>query len=76
MSVSLIECIEAAGFDLTTLDDANWLLSKESEWDELVERAEELVEAEEQRLYDIAEAEYQKTFPEEDNDDNEHPNAN
>lgn len=45
MSVSLLEVIEAGGYDLTTYDDAIWLLSKRNEFDELIEKAEELVEA-------------------------------
>lgn len=44
MSVSLQEVIEAAGYDLSTEEDAIWLLSKQNEFNELVEQAEELVE--------------------------------
>lgn len=44
MSVSLLEVIEAGGYDLTTYEDAIWLLSKKSEIEELLEEAEELVE--------------------------------
>ncbi len=44
MSVSLAEVIEHGGYDLTTLDDARWLLSKQSEFAELIEAAEETVE--------------------------------
>lgn len=62
MSVSLREVIEAGGYDLSTLEDANWLLAKQNEFEELIEKAEKIVEKEEQRLYDEAEAEYQKTF--------------
>lgn len=47
MSVSLLEVIEAGGYDLSTPEDANWLLSKRSEFEELVEQAEAVVEAEE-----------------------------
>lgn len=65
MSVSLLEVIEAGGYDLTTLEDAQWLLSRQSEFEELIEQAEELVDAEEQRLSDEAEEDYQKIFPEE-----------
>jgi len=46
MSVSLIEVIEAGGYDVTTYEDALWLLSKRSEFDELIEQAEEVVENE------------------------------
>lgn len=38
MSVSLLEVIEAGGYDLTTVEDANWLLSKQSEFEELIDR--------------------------------------
>ena len=43
MSVSLLEVIESAGYDITTKDDANWLLSKQNEFEELIEQAEEVV---------------------------------
>jgi hypothetical protein len=45
MGVSLLEVIEAAGYNLTTLEDAQWLLSKEDEFDDLVEAAEAIVDA-------------------------------
>jgi len=44
MSVSLLEVIEAGGYDLRTKEDALWLLSKQSEFETLVEQAEEIVE--------------------------------
>jgi hypothetical protein len=43
MSVSLLEVIEHGGYDLTTYEDAVWLLSKQSEFEELCESAQELV---------------------------------
>lgn len=43
MSVSLLEVIEAGGYDITTKQDALWLLSKQSEFAELVEQVEDLV---------------------------------
>lgn len=46
MSVSLLEVIEAGGYDLSDREDANWLLSKQSEFEELIEQAEEVIEAE------------------------------
>lgn len=46
MSVSLLEVIEAAGYDISNPEDANWLLSKQSEFEELVEQAEEVLEDE------------------------------
>lgn len=47
MSVSLLEVIEYGGYDLTTKEDSIWLLSKQKEFEELVEQAEELVESDE-----------------------------
>lgn len=44
MSVSIREVIEHGGYDLTTLEDARWLVSKQSEFDDLVEEAEQLIE--------------------------------
>ena len=44
MSVSIREVIEHGGYDLTTLDDARWLLGKQSEFNELIEEAEATVE--------------------------------
>ena len=44
MSVSLLEVIEAGGYDLSTEEDCIWLLSKQSEFQELVEQAEERLE--------------------------------
>lgn len=47
MSVSLQEVIEHGGYDLTTKEDAIWLLSKRVEFEELIEKAEELIEEDE-----------------------------
>lgn len=44
MSVTIKEVIEAGGYDLTTLEDARWLLGKQSEFTELVKEAEETIE--------------------------------
>ena len=44
MSVSLLEVISSAGFDLNTVDDAQWLLSRVSEFEELIVQAEDLIE--------------------------------
>lgn len=46
MSVSLLEVLEAGGYDLSQPDDCIWLLSKQSEFEELVEQAEERLEEE------------------------------
>lgn len=45
MSVSLLEVLNSAGYDIeTSMADANWLLSVQSEFDDLVELAEETME--------------------------------
>ena len=44
MSVGLIDVIEYGGYDLQTVEDANWLLSKQAEFEELVEGAKKLIE--------------------------------
>lgn len=43
MSVNLIEVIEAGGYDLKTEEDARWLLGTQSEYEELVEQAYDLI---------------------------------
>lgn len=48
MSVSLLEVIEAGGYDIATYEDANWLLSKQSEFEELIELAQNVVDAAEE----------------------------
>jgi len=45
MSVSLLSVIESAGYNLTKKDDCQWLLSKVAEFEELVTKAEDLIEA-------------------------------
>ena len=62
MSVSLLEVIEAGGYDLTTIEDANWLLSKQNEFEELIEQAKELIDEAQAKEDAEAEAEYNKTF--------------
>lgn len=44
MGILLEEVIEAAGYNLQTKEDAIWLLSKQSEFEELVEQANKVVE--------------------------------
>lgn len=44
MSVSLLEVIEHGGYNLNTVEDAQWLLSKQSEFEELIEAAQDLVD--------------------------------
>lgn len=45
MSVSLLEVLESAGYDIkNNVDDAKWLLSQKDEFDELYNQAEALDE--------------------------------
>lgn len=44
MSVSLLEIVEAAGYDLSTREGALWIQSKQREFETLVEQAEERLE--------------------------------
>lgn len=44
MSVSLLEILNKAEYDLTTKEDCIWLLSKQSEFAELIEQAEQKLE--------------------------------
>lgn len=53
MSVTIREVIEAGGYDLTTVDDANWLLAQQEQFAELVEEAEDFME-EIDRLNEVA----------------------
>lgn len=46
MGVLLQEVIEAGGYDLSTTEDAQWLLSTQNEYEELIEQAEALLEEE------------------------------
>ena len=46
--VTLLEVLENAGYDvLGNVDDAKWLLSRDEEMEELLNKAEELIEEEE-----------------------------
>lgn len=47
MSVCLEDVLKGAGYDIkNNISDAMWLLSQESDWEELKEIAEEVVEEE------------------------------
>jgi hypothetical protein len=52
MSVSLREVIEAGGYDLTTIDDARWLLAQRHLFEEMIADAEEVVEEYENEVQD------------------------
>lgn len=62
MSVSLLEVIEAGGYDLNTEDDAKWLLSQVNQFEELVVKAEDMLEAIEEAETERLEREYQSRF--------------
>ena len=57
MSVSLLEVIEAGGYNLRTVEDAQWLLSKQQEFEELVEGAEDFLEEVDRIECELTEAE-------------------
>lgn len=44
MSVSLRQALEGAGYDLTSVQDARWLVQKQQEFETLVEEAELTIE--------------------------------
>ena len=53
MSVSLLEVIESGGYKpLSDPEDANWLLSKRNEFEELVDQAEDFLEELERLEYE------------------------
>ena len=62
MGVSILEVIEAGGYDLTTEEDARWLLSKSEEFEQLLDDAQELVDAVEEKESAEAERKYQERF--------------
>jgi len=62
MSVSLLEVIEAGGYSLSNIDDANWLLSKRDEFEGLIERVEDFLEEVDRVNDEAAEAEYRAEF--------------
>lgn len=64
MSVSLLEVIEAGGYNIRTYEDANWLLSKRNEFDELVEKAEEIVNKAEEEESERLDKEYKERWGE------------
>ena len=63
MSVSLLEVLDSAGYNIDEQDGAEWLLSIQNEFDELLERAEatlDVVELDEKiadTIYEIEMAE-------------------
>ena len=62
MSVSLLEVIEAGGYDLSTPEDAAGLVSQVNQFEELVENAEDMLEAIEEAEAERLEQEYIKKY--------------
>lgn len=62
MSVSILEVIEAGGYDLNTEEDAKWLLCQVNQFEELVVKAEDVLEAIEEAENERLEREYQSRF--------------
>jgi len=65
MSVSLLEVIETAGYDLSTLEDNEWLVSKRREFEELLDKADFMIDQEVEKELVASEVEYEKHFPKE-----------
>ncbi len=65
MSVSILEVIEAGGYDLNTVEDANWLLAQQNQFEELVESAQAIVDKAEELEMEESEKEYKESFPDE-----------
>ena len=65
MSVSLLEVIEAGGYDLSTEEDARWLLAQVNQFEELVTKAEDLIEKIEEAENDRLEKEYNERWRDE-----------
>lgn len=68
MSTSILEVIEAGGYDLSKVEDARWLKLQQKQFDELIEKAEELIEAEEDKENEESERQYRERFPEEEDE--------
>lgn len=62
MSVSIDQVISAAGYDLSTPEDAQWLVSQVNRFDELVEEAEDMLEAIEEAETERLEQEYNNKY--------------
>ena len=65
MSVSLQEVIEAAGYNLNTLEDSRWLLSVRNEFEALVEKAEAMYDQEIEKQMKASEVAYEMHFKDE-----------
>lgn len=47
MSVSILEVIEFGGYNLELREDAEWLILQKNQFEELVEKAEQLLQEQE-----------------------------
>lgn len=65
MSVSILEVIEAGGYDLSTEDDAKWLLAQVNQFEELVVKAKDMLDAIEEAENDRLEKEYKERWGDE-----------
>jgi len=45
VGVSLLSVLEGGEYDLNTIKDATWLLGKQNEFEELIEKAQDLVDS-------------------------------
>jgi predicted amino acid racemase len=59
MSVSLRTVLEAAGYDLSTLEDNRWLLSVRREFEELIEKADFMIDQEIEKALEASETAYE-----------------
>jgi hypothetical protein len=59
---TLREVIEAAGYDLNTLEDNQWLMSVRNEFEELVSKADFMIDQEIEKQNMAAEIEYERHF--------------
>jgi len=65
MSTSISQVIAEGGFNLTTKEDAEWLIAQVPQFEALVTLAEDLLEAIEDQELAKSEAQYQLTFAKE-----------
>ena len=61
--ISLQEVIESSGYNLNTVQDSIWLLSKQREFEELIDKANFIFDQEQEKRDLAAEVEYESHFP-------------
>ena len=62
MGVRLIEVIEAGGYDIRTEDDARWLLSTHTEYEQLIDQAQQFIDEIEEAEFAEEELEYERRW--------------